>query len=447
TMLVLLNLVVSVVLSLSQAESLAVSNSFEMRAAREKVLSARSQYRSQVYKFIPELSLRGYVPRISYSSNYTNYPPFPEPLKIWTKTEEGVLGAHLSALLPTGADAEVSYELSKVNQTSNIYSDENYYQGNVFFTVSQPILGNFLPRNEVKYYERKYERELRNLERTERNVLASLRANYVDLFILQRARETYFVMESLASRQFGELEHLYRSGYVEEVALLRDQSRLGLIILKKLETDSKISQCMEELALLTGEDSFTAIFPDMPVFSGEITTLGHYELRDIEDEIEDALYFLEKDKSASGISLDFQGYYGLNGRDEETYALYDIEENRWGIAAGITIPLFHYSDRERIKSLEFSLSALRERKKGVEDEVQAEKRKVETEVQRMMLRFEIAKSTFEAAEKALLRTPWEMTSPSEQLSYLQDYTDALEAYGVSLKELFILDLNYKKRVE
>lgn len=446
-MLVLFNVLVSLVLSLSQAESLAVSNSYEMRAARERVLSARSQYKSQVYKFIPELSLTGYVPRISYASNYTNYPPFPEPLKIWTKTEEGVLGAHLSALLPTGADAEVSYELSKVNQTSNIYQDENYYEGNVFFSLSQPVLGNFLPRNEIKYYERNYERELRNLDRTERSILASLRSDYVDLYILQRSSETFYAMESLALRQFGELEHLYRSGYLEEVDLLRDQSRLGLIILKKLETDSKISQSIDELALATGEDSFTAVLPDVPVFTGEITPLVYYDFADMEDDIEDAVYLLEKEKSATGISLDFQGYYGLNGRDEETSALYDVEENRWGIAAGITVPIFRFSDRERIKSLEYSLSALRERKAGLEAEIAAQKRKIGADSQRLLVRFEIAKSTFEAAEKVLLRTPWDMISPAEQLSYLQDYTDALEAYGAVLKEMLILDLNFDKRVE
>ncbi|MBN1151288.1 TolC family protein, partial [candidate division WOR-3 bacterium] len=366
----------------------------------------------------------------------------PEPLKIWTKTEEGVLGAHISALLPTGADAEVSYELSKVNQTSNIYQDENYYEGNVFFSLSQPILGNFLPRNEIKYYERKYERELRNLERTERNVLSSLRANYVDLYILQRSFQTFSSMESLASRQYGELEHLYRSGYVEEVELLRDQSRLGLIILKKLETDSKISECMEELTLLIGEDSFIAIEPEKPDFAGNIMPLAQYELENLEDDIEDAVYLLEKEKSNTGISLDLSGYYGLDGRDEETVALYDVEENRWGIAAGITVPIFQFSDRERIKALEYSLSALRERKAGAEEELETERRKIETDAQRLLVRLEIAKATFGAAEKALLRTPWEMTSPSEQLSYLQDYTDALEAYGAVLKELLVLDLNF-----
>jgi len=429
-------------ISLEQAESLAVINSSEIIIAQQEILAAQADYTTAIRRFYPTLYLTGYVPSLTYTNDEIVNPLNPTPIDYWKKTYQGVVDLDLSLLLITGGNISVTYEMQKVNEYSNVYSDESYYKGDLKFSISQPIFGNFSPRNDIENKKRVLERENRELEKIEKDIIKRVRRYFVDLVILSRAYETLEAMTDLAQRNLEENEFLYKEGFVDEEEYLRTKGKLGLIILNRMEMEYDIKEYKYRLSILIGIDDFTLIDVEIPDISGNPFPEQIYQLQRVDDDILNYEDRISEKSINSGPSLDIDGYYGLNGKDSSYSALYGIEENRWGISVGVTIPIFDLAKRSEILSMDYQLAALVENRASLEREIEIEENYLLSRKEELITKYSIAYSTFQVSEKVVQRMQIDMLSATEQLNILEDYINSMKYYGGILRDLWILEVSF-----
>ncbi|KQC15174.1 MAG: hypothetical protein APR63_04195 [Desulfuromonas sp. SDB] len=432
-------------LSLPQAESLAVVYSSEIQSAHHQVLNAHTQYRAEVLKFFPKASITAYLPTVTYSQEEVNYPAYPNPIDYWKRTEQGIVTVDVSMLLPVGGNISVSYDLTKINEISNLYEDERYYQSSLTLNISQPLWGSISPYSSIRTGNNAYLKSVRNYQKTTRNVLRNLRSYYIDFYIYQRVYQHVDTMVKLAQRQIDEIEYLYQQGYVDDIELLQNEGKLGLMILKGMEIESEINQLKDKINLIIGIDQFNLAEPKIPEFNGEIKPDIWFELQDIQAELEDLNQQIIDNRRENGPSLEVSGYYGFRGREEEVQAMYEeFRKNRWGVSVGINIPLLDLPSRRQVQSLEHLRDAYQERENSYRRELNIEITRIRSEKEKLLVKLQLARTTFLASEKVFLESSVLDLSASEQLEILEDYTDAMEYYGSVLKELYLLDINFEE---
>lgn len=435
---------ISMPLSLEQAESLAVMNSSEIIIAQQEILSAEADYTTALRRFYPTLYFTGYIPSITYSNEEINYPQYPAPIDYWKKTYQGIANLDLSLLLITGGNVSVEYQMQKVNEYSNLYQDESYYKGDLKFSVSQPIFGNFSPKNEMDNKKRILQREYRELEMTKKDIIKQVRRYFVDLVILIRAYETLETMTDLAERNLNENEFLYAEGYIDEEGYLRTKGKLGLIILNRMEMEYSIQEYKYRLSILIGIDDFKLMDVEFPSITGDPYPDQIYQLYNIEEDILTYEDRITEKKINSGPSLDIEGYYGLNGKDSSYSALYGIEENRWGVSVGVTIPIFDLTKGSEILSMDYQLASLIENKASLEREIEIERNYLLSRKDELITKYSVAYSTFQASEKVVQRMQVDMLSATEQLNILEDYINSMKYYGGILRDLWVLEVSFGK---
>ena len=271
--------------SIAQVESLALNMAPEIRIASEELDAAKAAYRSALLSFVPSLKTTAYVPSISYYSDELYYPSYPNPIDYWKRTEEKLIMLELSQCLPFGGDASVSYDVMKVGEFYNLYEDREYYEGDLTFNLSQPILGASASWDRLKQLRRTISKKTRALKRKKRDVKREVRRNIVNIFISEKLLEGMKAIGGFANRGLEELDFLRENVMIDETEYLISKGKIGRFLLKKMEIEEELREVREGLKLLTTVSNFTPKEIPIPDFSGEPAPDILFELLTIKDEM------------------------------------------------------------------------------------------------------------------------------------------------------------------
>jgi len=440
-------LILSVVLTLSEAESLAIKKSSEVEIAREELKSAEDIYKSKIFAFIPSLEITGYFPQVDYWYDETLYLGSPTPVEYWYKWMEKVLSAEFSMDIPFGGEASVIYSVLKKDETSDIYENREFYRGDLIFQISQPILGTSSSWDKIKSLERGINIKKGVIEQAKRKIRREVRGDYVSLFILNRTLYGIKEFGELAEKRMEELDFLRNNGVIDEKDYLLSKGKLGNLLLKKMEIEEEMLETRENLEFLMGIDSFGLVEPSVPEIKGKPVPEIKFKIEETEYEIEGVKEEISKKKRRFIPYLNISGDYSLKGMNGEINSVTDLSKSGWGVSVGITIPIFNAPSYAELSSLYHNERALKEQKKTFEKELEIEKKRLINKKDRLKRKIVLAEGTYRASEKALKEISPELLSLKEKLDLLEDYIETMNTYRSALKEIAVLDVSFEERSE
>lgn len=446
----MLLLIVSIAISVSQVESLALESSSEIRSAQEELKGVEANYKGALFSFVPSINITGNIPSLSYYSDEIYYPSYPAPIDYWKRTNERLISTELSLALPFGGDASISYDVLKMGEFYNLYEDREYYEGNLTFSLKQPFLGTSSSWDQIKSLGRDVERAKRNLKKTERDVRRDVRRCYATIFVSEKIIKGIKEVGKLAEKGLEELEFLKGEGLIDEMEYLKSKGKLGLMLLKKMEIEATLRENREELKILTGLEDFIPQKPprlDLKGLKNEPVPDIVFQLKTTEEEISSLNEDISRKKRGFAPSFEISGYLGLRGRNGEMESIRMLSKNRWGVSIGVNIPILNPPSFLELSALKHEKNALLERKKSLERKCEMERENILYKQVELKKRLDIAEDTYKASERALKEIPPEMLPLSDRLQLLDDYIQVMKSYRSILSEVLVLEVNFEEGMD